>query len=69
MTLDFTTPTAEAPKAEIGRLDFELAYDAASQTIKGTATLRFVPLGRDPLAAEGGSGRQFEIVGQRVDAQ
>jgi hypothetical protein len=69
VTLDFTTPTAEASKAEIGRLDFELAYDAASQTIKGTATLRFVPLGRDPLAAEGGSGRQFEIVGQRVEAQ
>jgi hypothetical protein len=69
VTLDFTTPTAEAPKADIGRLDFELAYDAGSKTIKGTATLRFLPLGSDPLAAGGGNGRQFEIVGQRVEAQ
>jgi hypothetical protein len=69
VTLDFTTPTAEAPKADIGRLDFDLAYDAASKTIKGTATLRFLPLGSDPLAAGGGNGRQFEIVGQRVEAQ
>jgi hypothetical protein len=67
--LDFTTPTAEAPKAEIGRLDLDLTYDAASKTIKGTATLRLVPLGSDPLTpGEIGSGRQFEIVGQRVEA-
>lgn len=26
VTLDFTTPTAASPKAEIGRLDFDLAY-------------------------------------------
>jgi hypothetical protein len=69
ITLDFTTPTAEAPKAEIGRLDLDLTYDAASKTIKGTATLRLVPLGSDPLTpGEIGSGRQFEIVGQRVEA-
>lgn len=69
ITLDFTTPTAEAPKAEIGRLDLDLTYDVASKTIKGAATLRLVPLGSDPLTpGEIGSGRQFEIVGQRVEA-
>ena len=69
ITLDFTTATAEAPRAQIGRLDFDLAYDAASKTIKGTATLRLIPLGDDPLIpGEIGSGRQFEIVGQRVEA-
>jgi hypothetical protein len=67
-TLDFTTPTAEQPKADIGRLDFDLAYDPASKTIKGTATLRLVPLGSDPLAPGEGNGRQFEIQPQRVEA-
>jgi hypothetical protein len=69
ITLDFTTPTAASPKAEIGRLDFDLAYDAAGKTIKGTATLRRISLGSDPLAPGEGSGRQFEIVGQRIEAQ
>jgi hypothetical protein len=68
VTLDFTTPTVEAPKADIGRLDFDLAYDPASKTIKGTATLRLVPLGSDPLAPGEGAGRQFEIIGQSVEA-
>ncbi|MGE5259297.1 MAG: hypothetical protein ACM3MH_00305 [Actinomycetota bacterium] len=68
VTLDFTTPTAEQPKADIGRLDFDLTYDPASKTIKGTATLRLVPLGSDPLAPGEGAGRQFEISGQRVEA-
>lgn len=68
ITLDFTTPTAEQPKADIGRLDFDLAYDPASKTIKGTAVLRLVPLGSDPLAPGKGDGRQFEITGQRVEA-
>jgi len=68
VTLDFTKPTLEAPKADIGRLDFDLAYDPASKTIKGTATLRLIPLGSDPLAAATGPGRQFDIVGQRVEA-
>jgi hypothetical protein len=68
ITLDFTTPTIEQPKADIGRLDFDLAYDPVSKTIKGTATLRLVPLGSDPLAPGGGGGRQFEIQGQRVEA-
>jgi len=47
--LDFTTPT----KAEIGRLDLDLAYDPAGKTIKGTATLRLIPLGSDPPPGEG----------------
>ncbi len=69
VTLDFTTPTAEEPRLQIGRLDFDLVYDAASKTIKGTATLRLIPLGADPLTPlESWSGRQFEIVGQRVEA-
>jgi hypothetical protein len=69
VTLDFTTPTAEKPKAEIGRLDFDLAYDPATKTIKGTATLRLIPLGADPLKPGEGNGRQFEIVGQRVEPE
>jgi hypothetical protein len=68
-TLDFTAPTAESPKAEIGRLDFELTYDAASKTINGTATLYLVLLGSDPLVAGAlKDGRQFAITGQRVEA-
>jgi hypothetical protein len=66
--LDLTTPTAKQPKADIGRLDFDLAYDPASKTIKGTATLRLVPLGSDSLAPGEGGGRRFEIQGQRVEA-
>ena len=53
VTLDFTTPTAASPKAEIGRLDLDLAYDPAGKTIKGTATLRLIPLGSDPPPGEG----------------
>ena len=68
-TLDFTVPTAANPKAEIGRLDFELTYDPASKTIDGTAILYLIPLGSDPLlSGELKDGRQFEIVGQRVQA-
>jgi hypothetical protein len=70
LTLDFTMPTASAPHAEIGRLDLDLAYDAANKTIKGTGTLHLIPLGADPLIpGELGGGRQFEIVGQRIEAQ
>jgi hypothetical protein len=68
VTLDFTTPTAEKPKADIGRLDLDLAYDPATKTIKGTATLRLIPLGDDPLKPGEGNGRQFEIAGDRVEA-
>jgi hypothetical protein len=68
VTLDFTTPTLAAPKSDVGRLDFELAYDPASKIIKGTATLHLVPLGSDPLAPGEGAGRQFDIVGQRIEA-
>jgi len=68
-TLDFTVPTAEGSKAEIGRLDFELTYDPASKPINGTATLYLVPLGSDPLVAGAlKDGRQFAITGQRVEA-
>jgi hypothetical protein len=69
-TLDFTAPTAESPKGGIGRLDFELTYDAASKTIDGTATLYLIPLGSDPLVAGAlKDGRQFAITGQRVEAR
>jgi len=67
--LDFTTRTAASPKAEIGRLDFDLTYDSAGKTIKGTATLRLIPLGSDPIASGEGSGRLFEIIGQRIEGQ
>jgi hypothetical protein len=69
LTLDFTTPTPEAPRAQIGRLDLDLAYDAGSKTIKGTGTLHLIPLGDDPLIpGELVGGRQFGIVGQRIEA-
>jgi hypothetical protein len=58
--LDFTTRTAASPKAEIGRLDFDLTYDSAGKTIKGTATLRLIPLGSDPLAS--GNSRSSDSV-------
>lgn len=68
-TLDFTVPTADKARAEIGRLDFKLTYDAAGKTLTGTATLYLVPLGQDPLVAgELKDGRQFDITGQRVVA-
>ena len=68
-TLDFTVPTAEKPDAEIGRLDFKLAYDRGSKTLTGTATLYLVPLGQDPLVkSDLKHWRQFEITGQRVEA-
>jgi hypothetical protein len=68
-TLDFTVPTADKSHAEIGRLDFKLTYDAASKSLRGTATLYFVPLGQDPLAVgELKDGGQFDITGQRVAA-
>jgi hypothetical protein len=68
-TLDFTEPTAAKPNADIGRLDFKLTYDPATQTLSGIATLYLVPLGQDPLAtSELKDGRQFDITGQRVAA-
>jgi hypothetical protein len=68
-TLDFTEPTAERPKAEIGRLDLKLTYDAATRSLSGTGTLYFVPIDQDPLASSGlEDGRQFDITGQRVEA-
>lgn len=70
ITLDFTTPAGDPPRAQIGRLDLDLSYDAGNKTIKGTATLYLIPLGGDPLIpGDIGSGRQFEIVGQRIEAQ
>jgi hypothetical protein len=68
VTLDFTTPTAEAPKADIGRLDFDLAYDAASKTIKGTATLlsfRSAAIHLLPEAETGGNSRLSDSAWRR----
>jgi hypothetical protein len=71
-TLDFTIPTAVTAKAQIGRLDFELDYDAgqkAIRAIRGHATLYLVPIQADPLApGVAKDGRVFEITGRRVEA-
>ena len=65
-TLDFTLATPR--KAQIGRLDFDLRYDAATKRISGTATLHLVPLDEDPLAVLKGD-RRFKVEGIRVEAQ
>jgi len=68
-TFDFTEPDAEHPKADIGRLDFNLTYDPGNKTVSGTATLYLLPLVQDPLApSELKNGRQFDITSQRVEA-
>jgi hypothetical protein len=67
-TLDFTEPTDERPKAEIGRLDFDLA-PGADDALSGTATLYLVPLDGDPLddsALE--DGRSCAITAERIEA-
>jgi hypothetical protein len=67
-TLDFTVP-AGGSEGGIGRLDFDLAYDPAGETLKGTATLYLIPLAGDPLAVDAlKDGRTFEVAGQRVKA-
>jgi hypothetical protein len=67
-TLDFTAPTAGS-EGGIGRLDFDLAYDAESHTLSGTATLYLIPLDGDPLAKDAlKDGRAFEITGERMGA-
>lgn len=67
-TLDFTLAAQES-KAQIGRLDFDLGYDADKRTIAGTATLYLLPFETDPLApGELKDGRRFEITGRRVEA-
>lgn len=67
-TLDFTEPTAEHPKAEIGRLDFELAAEPGSDALSGSATLYLVPLDADPLDESVlKDGRQFEITSELIE--
>lgn len=68
-TLDFTEPTAENPKAEIGRLDFEFTADKEGDALSGSATLYLVPLDADPLDEDAlKDGRQFEITTELVEA-
>ena len=67
-TLDFTEPTAENPKAGIGRLDFEFTADKESDALLGSATLYLVPLDADPLDEDAlKDGRQFDITTERVE--
>lgn len=67
-TLDFTAP-ADGSERKIGRLDFDLNYQADKKTIAGNATLYFVPLDADPYASDGlKDGLQFDISGQRIEA-
>jgi ketosteroid isomerase-like protein len=67
-TFDFTEP-AGGVKGEIGRLDFDLAYDAGKRTLKGGAVLNLLPLSDDPLKpGKPAGGRAFEIVAQRIPA-
>ena len=68
-SLDFTEPTAEQPKAAIGRLDFEFSLNPENEALTGTAALYFVPLDADPLdEAALKDGRQFEITSERIEA-
>jgi hypothetical protein len=56
-------------KGGIGRLDFDLSFDAQSETLDGTATLYLLPLDADPLAASSlKDGREFAVTGQRIGA-
>jgi Domain of unknown function (DUF4440) len=68
-TLDFTSPKAGEQAGGIGRLDFDLAFDAEKKSIAGSATLYLLPLDGDPLDPGAlKDGREFEITGQRVGA-
>jgi hypothetical protein len=68
-TLDFTAPVQGEAKGGIGRLDFDLSFDAQSETLDGTATLYLLPLDADPLAASSlKDGREFAVTGQRIGA-
>jgi hypothetical protein len=62
---DFTLPTVDWPKQQIGRLDIEATVDAAKGTMTGTMKLLTAPLDGDPLAnaelAEDAAG-QFSAV-------
>ncbi len=63
-TLDFIEGGGD--EKGIGRLDFDLAYDAGKRSLKGTAVLYLVPLSNDPLKpGNPADGREFEITAQR----
>ncbi len=49
--LDFTVPTADWPKQQIGRLDIDGTIDTKKGTMSGTMTLLFAPLDDDPFMA------------------
>ena len=67
--LDFTFARPSGPKQQIGRLNFEVRYDAETKMVGGSIVLYFVPLAGDPLAASAlRDGRGFEFTGQRVEA-
>ncbi len=68
-TLDFTDPSPDHPKADIGRLDFAFTSSPGTDTLKGTATLHLVPIGSDPLDERAlTGGRQFDITAERIEA-
>ena len=48
--LDFTLPTADWPKQQIGRLDIEATVDAAKGTMSGTMKLYLAEIDADPFA-------------------
>ena len=67
--LDFTFARPSGPKQQIGRLNFEVHYDAETKMVGGSIVLYFMPLAGDPLAASAlRDGRGFEFTGQRVEA-
>jgi hypothetical protein len=60
-TLDFSFP----PNAGIARVDYDITTVSAD-TLSGTITLTFFPLGGDPLGGGGTPGGTFNFTGTRV---
>ena len=68
--LDFTHNTAAHPEQMIVRLDYDLSYDAGSDTIRADVTLYFMPINANPMdAANLHDGIGNMITGIRVTAR
>jgi hypothetical protein len=67
--LDFTFPSKNGEKQQIGRLDLDAVYDTGTGKLESQTTLYFAPLSGNPMDKSALSqGQRFRIIGEKVSA-